>query len=105
MVDNHESFAEFLWKVSEANLETNALHEFEKTNNWLMFFNNVSLRYKVSCLELINSQKIPSRFVKVYHRLKSANWNLKKDGECPKILVNSLGPPAAYYRKQKSRFA
>ena len=47
MVDNHESFAEFLWKVSEANLETNAPHEFEKTNNWLMLFNNVSLGYKV----------------------------------------------------------
>ena len=46
MIDNHESFAEFLWKVSEANLETNALHEFEKTKK-IMFFNNVSFQYKV----------------------------------------------------------
>lgn len=46
MVENHESFAEFLWKVSEANLETNAVQEFEKTNK-IMFFNNLSLQYKV----------------------------------------------------------
>lgn len=43
MVDNHESFAEFLWTVSEANLETNALHEFEKTKK-IMFFNNGDFR-------------------------------------------------------------